>query len=272
MWLLGAIGVLSAWLLSTSIHFLGPNESGIVTTLGRYAGTIGPGFNLSMPWPLQHVVTHEAGKEEPLLLPDKDTETLMLTRDGQLIDVRAQVRWKVSDLRAFTFGFNDSEAALRRLADSMVRTGVAEQTFDELRQGRNRAELQQRIAGRMQRVLDGWHTGVTLGSVELTATNAPAQLAETFHKIDKANDDARKNHDAAVTYAARIRSKAETETAAFDKAYGLYRIAPAVTRERIYYETVEQVLQNNPVVIGGSGAGVPPTPLDDKAAAKPEGQ
>lgn len=273
LWLWGGLGMLSALLLSTSIHVLQPGESGLVTTLGRFSGTIGPGLNLTLPWPFQHVISRQTGKEQTLLLPDKDTETLMLTLDGQLIDVRTQVRWKVSDLRAYTFATSDSEAALRRLADSTIRAAVAEQTFDQLRGGQARAELQQRIGGRMQRVLDGWHAGISLAGVDLTATNAPAQLAETFKKIGKANEDSRKNHEAAVAYSARIRSKAETETAAFDKAYEMYKIAPRVTRERIYYETVEQVLQNNPVTIGGSsGTALPAPPATEKSAAKAEGQ
>lgn len=271
MWLWATIGVVTAGLLSTTIHVLQPDQSGIVTTFGRYAGTIGPGLNFTMPWPVQRVVAQQAGKELTLALPDKDTETLMLTGDGQLIDVRAQVRWKVSDPKAYTFAAQDSEAMLRRLFDSAVRAGVAEQSFDTLRAGEGRGPLQQRIAARMQRVLDGWRAGVTLTGVELTATNPPTQLGETFRKIAKAEEDKRKNHEDAEAYARRIRSTAETEVANFDKAYQLYRIAPGVTRERIYYETVEQVLRNNPVTIGGTGPAALPAPPEAAPSAKPEG-
>ena len=267
MWALAAIGVVSAWLLSTSLHVLPPNERGIVTTLGRYTGELAPGMNLTLPWPLQQVTTRETGREQVLMLPDKEAETLMLTRDGELIDVRSLVRWKIADLKSFTFASPDGEAALRRLSDSAIRAGVAEFTFDELRGGRRQAELQQRVIGRLQRVLDAWKSGIAVTAVELTAANPPARLAETFKKIDKANEDARKNHEAAVAYAARIRYSAETEANSFDKAYELYRIAPAVTRERIYYETIERVLRNNQVVIGNAGTGValPPPPGEKPA-------
>ena len=274
MWGLAAIGVVSAWLISTSLHVLPPNESGIVTTLGRHSGQLAPGMNLTLPWPLQQVTTRETGREQVLMLPDKEAETLMLTRDGELIDVRSLVRWKITDLKSFTFTVPDGEATLRRLSDSAVRAGVAEFTFDELRSGRHQAELQQRVIGRLQRVLDAWKSGMAVAAVELTAANPPARLAETFKKIDKANDDARKNHEAAVAYAARIRYSAETEANSFDKAYQLYRLAPAVTRERIYYETIERVLRNNQVVIGNAGTGVtlPPPPGEKPAPAATEGQ
>lgn len=268
MWALGAIGIASAWLISTSLHVLAANEQGVVTTLGRYSGTLGPGLNLTLPWPLQVVTTQETGREQVLMLPNQEAETLMLTRDGELIDIRALVRWRISDIRAFTFAMPNSEAALQRLSDSAIRAGVAEFTFDELRAGKRQAELQQRIVGRLQRVLDAWKAGIAIGGVELTTANPPARLAETFKKIDKANEDASKNHEAAVAYAARIRYSAETEANAFDEAYQLYRLAPQVTRERIYYDTIERVLRNNQVVIGNAGTGVtlPPPPGEKPAA------
>lgn len=274
MWALGITGVVSAWLIATSIHVLQPNERGIVTTLGRYEETIGSGFNLTMPWPIQSVTKREVGREQTLLMPDKESETLMLTRDGQMIDVRAMLRWRISDLKAFTFGTSDGEAALRRLADSALRAGVAELTFDELRSGKRQAELQQRVAGRLQRVLDGWKAGISVSGIEVTATNPPARLADTFKKIDKANEEARKNHETALARANWIRRSAQVESDAFDKAYELYKIAPGVTRERIYYETIERVLRNNQVVIGGTGAGVnlPPPPADKAAAPAQGGQ
>ena len=272
MWALGAIGIASAWLISTSLHVLAANEQGVVTTLGRYSGTLAPGLNLTLPWPLQQVTTRATGQEQVLMLPAQEAETLMLTRDGELIDIRALVRWRISDLRAFTFAVPDGDATLQRLSDSAIRAGVAEFTFDELRDGRRQAELQQRITGRLQRVLDAWKLGIAVGGVELTAANPPARLAETFKRIDKANEDARKNHEAAVAYAARIRYSAETEANSFDKAYQLYRIAPQVTRERIYYETIERVLRNNQVVIGNAGTGVSLPPPPGQKPAAPGGQ
>ncbi len=258
------VGVVSAWLLSSSIHVLAQGERGVVTTLGRYAGTVGPGLNLTLPWPIQAVTRREVGKELVALLPDKEAETLMLTRDGELIDVRLQVRWRITDLRQFTYALPDGEAALRRLADSAIRGAVAEMTFDELRGGKRQAELQQRVAQRMQRVLDAWKAGITVSGIELTAANPPARLADTFKKIGTAGAEARKNHEVAVTYAGQLKYNAEAKARAFDKAYELYRIAPDVTRSRIYYETMEKVLRNNPVVIGGTGTGVslPPPPAE----------
>lgn len=268
-----ALGVVAAWLISSSIHVLDQGERGILTTFGRYQATLGSGFNVTMPWPLQAVKRVEVGKELVTPLPDKETETLMLTSDGQLIDVRLQVRWRIANLRRYAYAFPDGKAALTRLADSTIRTAVAEFTFDELRGGKRRAELHQRVQIRLQRVLDAWGAGVIVAGVEVTGANTPAKLADTSKLIDKANEDARKEHESAAAYANDRRRTAEAEALAFDKAYALYQAAPDVTRSRIYYETIEKVLRNNQVVLGGSGGiTLPPPPAPKAASGQQEGR
>lgn len=273
MWLMAAVAVISAWLISTTVHNLRADERGLVTTFGRYSATIGPGLNLTLPWPIQTVVRSETGKDKALALPVDDSETLMLTRDGEVVDLRMQVRWRITDLRRFSSNLADPEAALGRLVDSAMRAAVAELTFDEVRDEKRQAELQQRVTGRVQRVLDGWQAGITVVAVEVKAAKPPAKLTEAFKEIDKASQEARQNHETALTYAAKIRHKANLDADEFDKAYELYRIAPAVTRERIYYETIEQVLRNNPVVIGnGAGVPLPAAPGGKPASPKQGGQ
>ena len=267
------LGVAAAWLISSSIHVLDQGERGILTTFGRYEATLSPGLNVTMPWPLQTVKRVEVGKERVTALPDKETETLMLTRDGQLIDIRLQVRWRISDPRRYSYAFPNGEAALKRLADSTIRTAVAEFNFDELRGGKRRAELHQRVQTRLQRVLDVWGAGVKVAGIEVTGANYPAKLAETSKLIDKANEDARKEHESAAAYANDRRRTAEAEALAFDKAYALYKAAPDVTRSRIYYETIEKVLRNNQVVLGGnSGITLPPPPAPKAASGQQEGR
>ncbi|MEQ1496386.1 MAG: hypothetical protein ABL912_11595, partial [Novosphingobium sp.] len=112
-----------------------------------------------------------------------------------------------------------------------------------------------------------WGAGVKVAGIEVTGANYPAKLAETSKLIDKANEEARKDHEISAAYANDRRQKAEAEATAFDKAYALYKAAPDVTRSRIYYETIEKVLRNNQVVLGGSGGITLPSPLAPKAAS-----
>ena len=248
---LAVLGVASAWLLSTSVHVLAEGERGVVSTFGRHAGTIGPGLNLTLPWPIQQVVRRDVGKEMVTSLPDKDAETLMLTRDGEVIDVRLQVSWRVGDLRAFGNAFPDGEAALRRLADAAIRGTVAELGFDDVLGGKRNAELQQRTQDRLQKLLDAMKAGITISAVEVTQARPPAKLRETFKTLETASADAAKNRENANSWAIKIRYNAQVEAQAFDRAYANYRLAPGVWRTKMYHETMDKVLNANTVVIGG---------------------
>ena len=267
-----ALGTLSAWLAATSIHVLAQDERALVMTMGRYSETIGPGFNVTMPWPLQSVIRRQTGKEVTTALPDKGAEVLMPTRDGELIDLSFQVRWRISDLRQFAFNLPEGEDAVRRLADAQMRAAVAEMPFDAIWGGKRQAELQQRAMGRIQAVLNAWHSGVTVTGIEVTRADPPSRLAETTQKIGQANDEARKNREQADAWRERHIREARAEAAAFEQVYAEYQIAPAVTRQKMYYETMERVLRNNPVVVGGTSApaaSLPPGP--DGKPAQPQG-
>ncbi|MEY4952277.1 MAG: hypothetical protein RL299_701 [Pseudomonadota bacterium] len=261
-----ALGLVSAWLLTSTVHYLGSDERGLVTTLGRYSGTIGPGVNFTMPWPLQAVDRQAVGKETSTTLPDKETETLMPTRNGELVNLSFLVRWRVSDLRAYRYNLPQGEAALRRLADAQMRAAVAEFDYAEIAGGKRQSELQQRVSKRMQLVLDAWKSGIVLSGVEVTRTSHPAKLNDTFEAIAKASTDARKNRDNALAWREQHLAEARAEAREFQLIYGEYKLAPQVTRQRMYYETMARVLKNNDkVILGGSGAGAVPAGNPDPA-------
>ena len=269
-------GAFAAWLASTSVHVLAQDERALVTTMGRYSATIGPGLHVTLPWPLQSVLRQQTGLEATTVVPAKEAETLMPTSDGELIDVSFQVRWRISDLKRFSFNLPEGEAAIRRLADAEMRAGVAELPFDALWTGKRQADLQQRVLGRVQRVLDAWRAGVTISAVEVLRAGPPGRLNETFQKIGTAKEEAGKNRERAALWRNQVIKDAGSEAADFDQAYATYKIAPAVTRRKMYYEMMERVLRNNPVVVGGSGmpataATAPPGPASKPAAPPPPG-
>ena len=129
---------------------------------------------------------------------------------------------------------------------------------------RQQPRLQQRAAARMQRVLDAWHSGIALVAVEVTRTDPPTRLAATFDKIAAATADARKNQENARAWRDQHLKEARAEARDFQLIYGEYKLAPAVTRQRMYYETMARVLRNNDkVILNGSGS--PTEPLADPA-------
>lgn len=260
-------GMIAAWVASTSFHALERDERALVLTLGRYSSTIGPGLNLTLPWPLQSVIRRNLGTDTQTVVPEKDGETLMPTRDGELIDVSFKVRWRIADLKAFAFNLPEGEAAIRRLADAQVRAAVAELPFKATYQGDMRGQLQLRAAQRLQRVLDAWGGGVTVVSIELVRVAPPARLADTFQKIDKAREEARRNRENDEAWRQQELGSARREAAEFESVYAQYQVAPAITRSRIYYETMERILRANPVTVGGTAPLNAPPP-----ARKAEGQ
>lgn len=260
-------GLVAAWIAASSVHVLERDERALVLTMGRYSHTIGPGLSLTLPWPLQSVIRRNVGADQLTVVPDKDGETLMPTRDGELIDIGFRVRWQVTDLKAFAFNLPEGEAAIRRLADAQVRAAVAELPFSATFDGDRRGQLQLSAAQRTQRVLDAWHAGVKVVSIELVRVAPPAQLADAFQKITKAREEARRQHDNDEAWRQQELGNARSEAAEFEEVYAQYKIAPAVTRTRMYYETIEKILRANPVVVGGTAPVNAPPPT-----SKPAGQ
>lgn len=284
-WLPWALaGVASVWLLGTSIHFLGQGDEGLVSLFGRYQRTVGPGLALTLPWPAQSITVRNTGKFESMVFPedkgDGPSENLILTRDRQLIDLGFNLRWRITDLKQFSYGIDQGDAALRRLAEAEMRSGVAEMGFDELWDGTRREELQSRVARRTQAALDAMRAGVRIEGIEIARADRPARLSDAFLKVQTARQQAEKDRAEAAAWVKKAQGAAINEAAAFNAVYAQYKVAPEVTRQRFYFETMEHVLSaNDKVVVGGSGvtvsiapqnAAAPPAP-PPAPAAKSEG-
>lgn len=249
---LGAALALGA-LAASAVHVLDEGEQGLVTTAGRYERTIGPGFALTLPWPLQQVSVHKTAEIAQMGFPAKGGEAMLLTRDQFMVNMAWQLRWKVRDLKAFSYAAQDPEETLRRLGAAQMRAAVAEMPFDGLWDGTGQGALQDRVRQRLQAVLDAYGLGVAVEGVEVVRADPPARLADAFRRVSEVREEARKDQNTARKFAEQTLTKAEVETAEFDKAYAEYKAAPGVTRQRMYYETMEKVLGNNRKVVVGAG-------------------
>lgn len=255
-------GSVLALALSTSVHILGAEQSGIVSTLGRYTRSLGPGTHMTLPWPIETVSLRGGKAGEAMPLPGAEGDLTLMTRDGELIDLAFNLRWKVSDGRRFSAAFADPELSLERLALAEMRAGVAEVPFEELWNGARQNELQQRVAGRIQRALDAMRSGVSVSGVEITRANPPAKIRDTFVKFGEARAENDKLRKKTEDWAARHLAATQSEAAAFNRVYEQYRLAPDVFRSRMYFDTMERVLRNNDqkIVIGASAAAKPASP------------
>jgi membrane protease subunit HflK len=196
-WLYGLGIAILLWLAFTSVHRIGPQEAGVITRFGKYAGSLEPGIGFSLPSPIDRVQKVDVQEIRTIDVgsTDSSSENLILTGDQNIIDLAYSIRWNISDPELFLFQIKDTEQTIREAGESAMRAVVAGVTLDEAI-GAGRGEIEQRVSQVMQQLLNDYRAGV----------------------------------------------KAQGESAAFDKVYIQYKLAPEVTRRRMYYETMEKVL------------------------------
>jgi len=241
LWLIGAGIILLVWVFYTSIHPIAPQERGVVTYLGRYSGTLDPGIAMTMPAPIARVVKVDVQNIRIENFPETGSENLMLTRDQNIIDLAYAVRWKIANPQNFVFQIDKPRETVRATAESVMREVVANQTLDSAL-GPGRAEMENQAQERMQKVLDDYKSGIVIVGVGIKQADPPARVNDAFKDVTAAQQDAQGVRNQAQSYAKQVIARAEGEASQFDKVYEQYKLAPEVTRRRMYYETMEAVL------------------------------
>jgi membrane protease subunit HflK len=259
--ILGTLAV--AWIGLTSYHQLEPKEQGIVTTFGKYSRTLGDGVSWTLPWPFQVVSRSEATQTKFFTIPDSESEKLMLTSDQSLVNLRYLVRWYIKDLKLYTFQLEDTDATLREVAEAAMRASVAEEQLREVMGGGGQARIGANVQRRMQALLDAYKSGVQIQGVDIQRAVPPNQVDEAFQQVTVAQQEAQRDLSRAQAYAKQVVAKAEGETSEFNALYEQYRLSPEVTRRRMYYQTMEQVLSNNDKVVVEANGVTPYLPLPE---------
>ena len=108
--------------------------------------------------------------------------------------------------------------------------------------GDRRAEIESQVAENMQKILDSYHSGIQVQGIAIKQADPPDAVNDAFKQVTAAQQDAQTYINNANAYSLQLRQKAQGEATSFDKVYEQYRLAPEVTRRRMYYETMEQVL------------------------------
>ena len=260
LWAIGAGLVVAAWLLFTSIHPVGPQQRAVVSLFGRYAGTLEPGIRLTLPAPVNTVRTIDVQKIRTDNFPQGDGENLMLTGDQSIVDLAYSVRWDISSPQDYVFQLRDPQQTVRDAAESAMRAVLATTSFQQaIGGGRNLVEA--RVADLTQRILDGYRSGVRIQGVSVRQASAPARTNEAFNAVTVAQREADANLSSAQGYSRAVVARAQGDAAAFDKVYAQYRLAPEVTRRRMYYETMEAVLARSDKTVVEAPGIVPYLPL-----------
>ena len=269
IWMIGGALVVGLWVVFTSVHPIAPQQRGVVAYFGRFAGTLEPGIQLTLPAPIATVTKVDVQQIRTEDFPQTaGAENLMLTGDQNIIDLAYSVRWDIRNPQDFLYQIKEPVDTVRATAESAMREVIATTTLDDaIGAGRNRIE--QRVQDRMQQILDDYHSGVRVQGVAIKQADPPNAVIDDFKKVTAAQQEAQSNLNQARTYAQQVIAHAQGEAAQFDKVYDQYKLAPEVTRRRMYYETMEQVLaRTNKTIVEVPGV-VPYLPLPATRGAAP---
>ena len=289
------------WLLS-GFYTVGPNEVGLNRIFGRYTGKTGPGLNYNLADPHRQrgeaprspIATRsisasacvrtcaQPNAQIPLDLPE---ESLMLTGDENIADVKFVVIWQIDPVRPEDYAFNISNQreTVKAVAESAMREVIGRGQIQRILTA-DRPKIEADVQELMQKVLNGYKAGILVLQVQLQSVDPPEQVIAAFKDVTAAQQDQDRLRNEAEAYANRVVPEARGKAAAivqeaegyklqtvaeatgqvsrFNQIYEQYKKAPEVTRERLYLETMERVLGGMDKIIldqsGGQGQGVVP--------------
>lgn len=216
----------------------------------------------------------------------------MLTKDENILDMHFTVLWRIADAGAYLFNIRDPESTVRAAAESAMREVVGRTKFD-LAVTMGREEIALQAAALLQKILDEYDAGVMVENIQLQKVDPPTQVIDAFNDVQRARQDKDREVNladayrndllprargkaqgmvaGAEAYKERLIREAEGESQRFKAVYGEYRKAPQVTRDRMYIEAMQKVLQKADTIVidqQGQKGVVPYLPLEQVKAPK----
>jgi modulator of FtsH protease HflK len=251
MWVVLAAVLL--WLIVTSMHSIAPGQRGVVTRFGRYSYTLGPGLGLTLPSPIDRVQKLDVENIRSVDLGSENADDLMLTGDQNLLDIAYSVRWNIRTPELYLFQLADPDETIKEVANSAMRSVISRVGLNDA-MGDKRADIELQVAETMQHILDSYHSGIQIQGIAIKQADPPEAVNDAFKQVTAAQQDAQTFINNANAYALQLTAKAQGEATAFDKVYEQYKLAPEVTRRRMYYETMERVLSKvNKTIVEAPG-------------------
>jgi len=198
-----------------------------------------------------------------------NSDDLMLTGDQNLLDIAYSVRWNIRTPELYLFQLAQPDETISEVANSAMRAVISQVSLNDA-MGDRRADIETKVAENMQRILDGYRSGIQIQGIAIKQADPPDAVNDAFKKVTAAQQQAQSFINNANAYALQLRQKAQGEATAFDKVYEQYKLAPEVTRRRMYYETMEDVLSKvDKTVIEAPGV-TPYLPLPQIQKTQPQ--
>lgn len=280
------VGVgLLAW-LSTSIVVVDPTQQAAVFRFGKWQANYGPGLHFHLPAPLESHRLIQVETRNETRIGNTQDESLMLTQDENIVDIHFSIIWKVDTQNPENYVLNvrDPDTTVAMVGESVMREVVGKTRLQDIITT-ERDQVQQQVAEQTQTLLNEYRAGVQILQVQIGKADPPQPVIEAFNDVNVAEQDAETLTNQATQFAnqivpqargtaSRLQQEAEAyrdqivadangEAARFDQIYEEYRKAPRVTRERMYLETMERVLERSDKLILDQDSGaVPYLPLE----------
>ncbi len=250
------------WVGWDSVHIVDEAEKGVVLRFGKYARTLDPGFNLTLPRPFETLT--KVNVSNVRVVEDRGH---MLTGDENLVEFTYKVQYRINNAQHFLFRVRDPETTLRQAAESALREAVGTNTLDAILEGNARTLVRIETQRVLQETLDLYRAGLQVTEFNLVDVNVPMQVREAYSDVIRAREDRERFKEEAQVHAnsvipeargtaARIEQEAagykastialaEGEASRFTQVLTEYRLAPSITRKRLYLETMESVFSRN---------------------------
>ena len=264
--------------LGTSVFIVNQAEEAVITRFGKYHTTKGPGLQFKLPFGIDHnylvnvraVLTEEFGFRTQQMGPrpsysGQASESTMLTGDLNIVDVEWIMQYRISDSRAWVFNVQEQRRTIRDVSRSAINMMVGDRAIMDI-MGVERSAIETAAMLFMNETFRGYDLGIDVITVKLQNVFPPLGVQEAFDDVNKAIQDlerlinegqqayneviprargeAEQMIQVAEGYAIARVNRANGDVARFNSVYDEYRNAPEVTRQRLYYEMIEDVFKD----------------------------
>lgn len=274
-WAVG--GVVALWLVF-GFYTVKQAEEAVIFRFGKIYSTQTAGLHWAPP------LVDRVQKVDIQSVEKASLNATMITEDTNIVDISLEVQYRISDAKKYLMQVSSPETSLIQASESSLRHVVgSSKLVNILNEGR--ATIARDVQPRLQKYLDNYSTGITVTGVNVLEALPPKEVKAAFDDVNKAKEDKERLKNQAETYAngivpeargqaARLLAEAEGyklevvdratgDASRFDQLITEYRKAPAVTRSRLYYETMESVLaKTSKVVVEGNNNQMLYLPLD----------
>lgn len=239
-------------------------ERGVVLRLGKFSETVNPGLQWNPP------LIDDVTIVNTTRVRSHEHQALMLTEDENIVDVSVTAQYVVANPKGYVLSVRDPDSSLASASESALRHVVGSSEMHSiLTEGREILAVE--VKERLQRYMTDYNTGISITQVNIKNAQAPSQVQDAFDDVIKAREDEQRVKNQAQTYAngivpeargtaqrmleeasayrEQVVSKAEGESRRFTALLSEYQKAPGVTRERLYLDTMQDVLASNPKVL-----------------------